>query len=80
MTLFAFKNQRVKYSRFASVALVVQNSKRMRHIVSLSVASLTVPNLDTLSHKRHDLRKKELLNLKCVFGFSLKLFFVIFLI
>jgi hypothetical protein len=45
----------------------------MRHIVTPFVASLASPHFSTLAHKRHDFRKKELLNIKWVFWFSLQL-------
>jgi hypothetical protein len=51
-----------------SVALVIQNAKRMRRIMS-SVGSPALQHFSTLSHKRHNFRKK-LLNMKCVFRFS----------
>ena len=35
------------------VALVIQHAKRMRRIVLISVACLTLPHFSTLSHKRH---------------------------
>ena len=33
------------------------------------VAPLAPPHFSTLSHKRHDFRKRKLLNIKCVFLF-----------
>jgi hypothetical protein len=62
-----------------SVASVIQYAKRMRRIILSSVACSTLPYFSTLSHKRHDLKKK-LLNLKCVFLFSLQLLSEHFLI
>jgi hypothetical protein len=44
-----------------------------------SVACLALPNFSTLSHKWHDFGKK-LLNIKCVFCFSLQILSKIFLI
>jgi hypothetical protein len=48
------------------IALLIQHATRMHHIVTSFVAPVAPPNLSTLSHKRHDFRKK-LLNIKCVF-------------
>jgi hypothetical protein len=59
-----------KYSECVSVALVMQHAKRMRRIILSSVACLAVPYFSILSHKRHDIRK-NLLNIKFVFLFSL---------
>ena len=66
------------YSECMSVSLVIKHAKCMRHIILSSVASLAPPCFSTLSHKRHDFRKK--LNIKCVFGFSLQLLSETFLI
>ena len=41
---------------------------------------LTVPYFSTLSHKRHDFRERDLLNIKRVFCFSLQFFSEKFLI
>jgi hypothetical protein len=54
----------------AYVALLIQHSAHMRHTVPSTVASLAPSNFSTLSHKRHDFRKKKLLNIKCVLTFS----------
>ena len=62
-----------------SVDLVIQHSKHIRRIILSSVVCFPVPYFSTLSHKRHDFRKK-LLNIKCVFWFSLKLLSEMFLI
>ena len=53
----------------ARVALLIQQEKRMHHIVSY-VASLAQPHFSTWSHKQHDFRGKKLLNIKCVTIFS----------
>ena len=54
------------------VALVIQHAKRMRRIMS-SMACPTLSYFSTLSHKWQDFRK-NLLNIKCVFWFSLQTF------
>ena len=46
----------ITYSEYVSRALVMQLAKRMRRIISSSVAGLTLPYFSTLSHKRHDFR------------------------
>jgi hypothetical protein len=61
------------------VALLVQHSTRMRHILTSFVAPLAPPHFSTLSHKRHDFRK-TLLNIKCVSWLSLEFLSKTFLI
>jgi hypothetical protein len=63
-----------------SVALVIEQAARMRRIILSLVTCPAVPYFSTLSHKRHDFWKKKLLNIKCVFWFSLQLLSEIFLI
>jgi hypothetical protein len=53
-----------------SVALAIQHESRMRHLLLSSVASLAPPNFSTLSHKRHDYRKKVTEYKMCVLIFS----------
>jgi len=63
----------ITYSEFAFVALGVQHAMRMRYIILSSAACPALQNFSTLSHKRYDLLRK-ILNLKCVFWFSLQTF------
>jgi hypothetical protein len=63
-----------------SVALVIQHAKRMRHIILSSVGCLTVPYFSTLSHKPYDFMKENVLQIKCVFCFSLHVVSETFLI
>jgi hypothetical protein len=59
----------ITYSECVSVALGNQLAKCMRHITFSSAAC---PALH-ISHKRHDFRGEKLLNIKCVFSFSLQI-------
>jgi hypothetical protein len=60
----------ITYSECLSVALVIQHAQRMRRIILSSVACPGLPYSSTLSHKWRDIRKKKLLNIKCVLTFS----------
>jgi len=40
--------------------------------ILLSVACQALQNVSTLSHRRHNFRKKKLLSIKCVFRLSLQ--------
>jgi hypothetical protein len=62
------------------VALGIQHAMRMGRIILSSVACLALQYFSTLSHKSYDLRGKKLLNVKCVFSFSVQLLSEIFLI
>jgi hypothetical protein len=53
----------------ASVALLIQHAIRMRHIVTSFVTPLAPPYFSTLSHKRHDFRKKVIEHKMCVLIF-----------
>ena len=60
-------------------ALFIQHAIRVRHIVICDLSSSTVL-FPTLSHKRHDFRKKKLLKIKCVFRISLRLSEIYFIL
>jgi len=59
----------ITYCEYAFVALGIQNSMRMRHIVVYGIPGCTI-FFPTLSHKRHDLRKKFVEHEMCVSIFS----------
>jgi hypothetical protein len=62
------------------VALLIQHKTRMRHIMTWFVTPLAPPYFSTLSHKRHDFRKKKKDIEHKMFWFSLQLLSKIFLI
>jgi len=68
------------YSEYVFVGLGVQHAKRMRRIIFSSVAFAALKYFCTLSCKWHDLRRKKLLNIKCVLRFSLQFLYKTFLI
>jgi len=54
-----------------SVALVIQHAKRMFHIVICGLSGANIFFHISLSHKRHDFRRKAVIEHKiCVFIFS----------
>ena len=56
----------ITYSECVFVPLGTHNAMRMRHIVICDLPGSTI--LSTLSHKRHDFRKKKkLISIKRVF-------------
>ena len=57
----------ITYSECIFVTSIIQHAKRMRGIMS-SVAPLSLLCFSSLSHKRRHFRK-QLENIKCVFGF-----------
>ena len=65
---------------YVHIALLFQHATRMRHVVTSFVARLSPIYFSTLAHKRYDSRKKKLLNVKCVFSFSIQLLSKTFLI
>ena len=44
----------ITYSEFVSAAFFIQHAKRMRRIIQSSLASLVLPYISTLFHKRQD--------------------------
>jgi hypothetical protein len=56
----------ITYSECVFVALVIRHAMRMPDNVLSSVAYPSLHYFSTLCHKRQNLRKKLLLNIKCV--------------
>jgi len=73
------KEVRFTHSECVSVALIIQHAQRMHLVILSSVLCLAVPCFSTLSHKEHDFQE-DLLNMKCVFLFSLQRLSEIFVI
>ena len=59
------KTMSITYFEGVFAALGTQHAMRMRSIILPYVTRPDVQNFSTLSHKRHDFRKK-ILNIKCV--------------
>jgi len=68
--LLQWKTVSITYSECVSVALICQLSKCLCRIMVSSVACPTLPHFFTLSHKRHDFRKKNMENVMSVLMFS----------
>jgi hypothetical protein len=71
---------RITYSERIPVALVILSSMQCTCAILSSVACLALQYFSTVSHKRHDFRKKKSLNTKCLFWFSLEILSGTFLI
>jgi hypothetical protein len=56
----------IKYSECMSVALVIQDAKRMRHIILSSATCLVLRYFSALYHKRHDFWEKVIEHKTCV--------------
>ena len=68
----------ITYAECVYVALVIQYTKRMRHIILSFVACLAVPHFSALSHKRHDFRKMFVEYKMClIFSITLSETFII---
>ena len=63
----------ITYSECVSVALVIQHSKLMRHIVLSSVAFPSLQYFTTLSHKRHCFLEQFIEHKMCILIFSTNL-------
>ena len=80
------KTLNITYSESEFVALGIQHTMRMRHIIFSSVACPALQNFSMLSHKRNDFRKnvighkmcfdfrKKIIGIKCVLIFGEKKF------
>ena len=67
MTIVAVEKQGVLHILSVSVALVIQYTMHMRHIVICGQFGCTV--FSTLPHKRHEFSETKLLSIKHVFFF-----------
>jgi hypothetical protein len=64
----------ITHSEYLSVTLFIQHAKHMCRILLSYVAFLVSPYFSTLYRKRHDFRKKKVIEYKMCFCFSLKNF------
>ena len=62
------------YTFCVCVALVIQHAKSVRPVIMLYVPSVALPKFCTLSHKRHDFRKKNYVCFDFIYKFYLKHF------
>jgi len=60
----------ITYSECVSVNLVIQHAKRMRSIILSSLACMALKYFSTLSHKRRNIRKKNIEHKICVLHIS----------
>jgi len=60
----------ITYSECVIVALRIQHAMRMRCVILISVASLTLPYFSTLSPKRGDFKRYIILHAMFVLIFS----------
>ena len=67
-SIVSYKLPNITYSEFVYVALGIQHAMRMRHMVICGLSGTTI-FFSTLSHKRHDFRKKGTEHNMCVLSF-----------
>src|SRR5215469_2744427 len=70
----------ITYSTCVSVALIIQQAKRMRGVLLPSVACPDLPYFSTLILKRHDFRGENVWKTNVCFDFLQKLFLKYFLL
>jgi len=70
LAIVAVEKQCALHIPSVSVTLVIQHARRIRRIILSHVTCLALPHFSTLSYKRHDFRREELSNQKCVLIFS----------
>jgi hypothetical protein len=58
-TIVGVEKQEVLHILIVSVVLIIQNAKRMRRIMLSFVACPALLRSSTLSHKRHNFRKRN---------------------
>jgi hypothetical protein len=75
------KQLNITHREYLPVVVVVQYANHVRRIILSSAACLTLPYFSTLRHNGTIFEgKKTVLNIKCVFWFSLQLLSETFLI